>query len=67
MARLKVPILGPKIGKIGGFRPSDFLGGTYEHHIGNCLFPNIPHRVAKFRENWPRDVEKSVDGKKIKK
>jgi len=26
----------------------------------------MPHRVAKFRENPPRDVEKSVDGKKDK-
>ena len=25
------------------------------------------HRVAKFRENRPRDVENLVDGKKIKK
>ena len=31
--------------------------------IGDKLFQNIPRRVAKFRENRPRDVEKSVDGK----
>jgi len=28
---------------------------------------NIPRRVAKFRENRPRDVENLVDGKKNKK
>ena len=31
--------------------------------IGDKLFQNIPRHVAKFRENRPRDVEKSVDGK----
>jgi len=31
--------------------------------IGDGLFQDIPHRVAKFRENRPRDVEKSVDTK----
>jgi len=30
---------------------------------GRKLFQNIPRRVAKSRENRPRDVEKSVDGK----
>jgi len=29
------------------------------------LFQDIPHHVAKFRENWLRNVEKSVDGKKL--
>ena len=33
--------------------------------IGDKLFPDIPCRVAKFGENWSRDVEKSVDGKKL--
>ena len=32
--------------------------------IGDKLFQNIPRHVAKFRENRPKDVEKSVDGKK---
>jgi len=32
--------------------------------IEDKLFQDISHRVAKFRENRPRDVEKSVDGKK---
>ena len=32
--------------------------------IGDELFQDIPRRVAKFRENRPRDDEKSVDGKK---
>jgi len=41
--------------KLGVFAPQ-ILGGTYEHP---------PRRVAKFRENRPRDVEKS-GGKKIK-
>jgi len=35
-------------------------------HIGDKIFQNTPHRVAKFRENRPRYVEKSVVGKKIK-
>jgi len=35
--------------------------------IGGKLFQDIPHRVARFRENRPRDVENSIDGKeKIK-
>jgi len=34
--------------------------------IGDKLFQDIPRRVAKFRENRSRDVEKSVDGKKEK-
>jgi len=33
---------------------------------GDSLFQIIPRRVAKFRENRPRDVEKSVDGKNKK-
>jgi len=31
--------------------------------IGDKLFQNTSRRVAKFRENRHRDVEKSVDGK----
>ena len=34
--------------------------------IGDKLFQNISHRVAKFRENRPMDVDKFVMGKKIK-
>jgi len=34
--------------------------------IRHRLFQYIPRRVAKFRENRPRDVKKSVDGKKEK-
>jgi len=58
---LKVSILCPKIGKIGVFRPSNLLGARMNTPIGNKLFQDIPRRVGKFRENWPRDVEKSVD------
>jgi len=35
-------------------------------HVGEKIFQNTPRRVAKFRENRPRDVEKSMVGKKIK-
>jgi len=31
--------------------------------IEDKLLQDIPRRVAKFRENRPRDAEKSVDGK----
>ena len=31
--------------------------------IGNKLFQDILRRVAKFRENRPRDVDNLVDGK----
>jgi len=55
-----VSILGPLIGKNWGFSPLKLLGGN----IGDRLFQDILPRVAKFRENRPRDVEKSVDGKK---
>jgi len=34
--------------------------------IGNKLFQDIPRRVAKFRENQLRDVEKSVDEKRTR-
>jgi len=33
--------------------------------IGDKLFQDIPRRVAKFRENRPSDVEKSVNEKKL--
>ena len=51
-----------------GFSTLHFVRGTYEHPIGDTLFQDIPRRVAKFRENRPREV-KSVDRrrKKIKK
>jgi len=35
-----------------------------KNHIGHKIFQNIPHPVGKFHENWPRDVEKSVVGKR---
>jgi len=35
-------------------------------HIGDKIFQETPRRVAKFCKNRPRDVEKSVVGKKIK-
>ena len=31
-------------------------------HIEDKIFQNTPHRVEKFRENRPRDVEKSLMG-----
>jgi len=34
--------------------------------IGDRLFQDIPHCVTKFRENWPRDIGKSVAEKKKK-
>jgi len=33
-------------------------------HIGDKIFQDTSRRVAKFRENRPRDVEKSVVGKR---
>jgi len=33
--------------------------------IGDILFRDIPRCVAKFRENRSRDVEKSVERKRI--
>jgi len=37
-------------------------------HIGDTIFQDTSRRAAKFRENRPRDIEKSVVGntKKIK-
>jgi len=53
-------------GQIGFFLLLKFLGGMHKYPIGGKLFQAIPRRVAKFRENRPSDVEKSVDGKKEK-
>jgi len=33
-------------------------------HIGDKIFQDTQRRVAKFREYRPRDVEKSVMGKR---
>ena len=63
MAELKVAILGPKIAKSGVFRPLNLLGSRTNTPIGDKLFQHIPRHVAKFRENRPREVENSVDGK----
>ena len=65
MAGLSVD-LGSENGKNGVFRPSNLLGAHMNTPIGHKLFQHIPRRVAKFRENRPRDVENLVDGKKIK-
>ena len=55
---------GPQIAENLVFAPQ-ILGGTYEHPAyGRNQFQNIPRRVAKFREVWFRDVEKSMTGKK---
>jgi len=35
-------------------------------HIGDKIFQDTPRHMAKFHENQPRDVEKSVVGKKAK-
>jgi len=59
----KVSTSGPKIGEHWSFA-LQFLGDTYEHTIRRNQFKKIPRRLAKFRENWLRDVDKSVDGKK---
>jgi len=44
------------------FHLSNLLGGTYEHPIRDKISQDLPRRVAKFRENRHRDVEKSVMG-----
>jgi len=62
-----VSILGPQIGKNWDFRPSNFLGTRMNTHMGDKIFQNTPRRVVKFRENRPRDVEKSVVGKEKRK
>ena len=58
-------IFGPQISENLGFRPSNCLGASMNIPIGDRLFQDIPRRVAKFRENRARDVEKSMDGKKV--
>jgi len=35
-------------------------------HIGDRIFQDIARRVAKFRENRPWDIDKSVDGRNKK-
>jgi len=45
--------------KIGFFCPSIF-----RRHVREKVFQDKPRRVAKFRENRPRDVEKICGGKK---
>jgi len=70
MVGLKVSILGqnrllgPKIAQNGVFAPQICYRARMNTLIGDKLFQDIPRRLAKFRENRPRDVEKSVDGKK---
>jgi len=49
----------------GGVAPV-FLEGAVAPvpwHHGTMASPSLPRRVAKFRENRPRDVENLVDGK----
>jgi len=53
-----------KLAKIGGYRPLIFRGYVWTPK-GHNQFQNIPHRVENFRKNPSRNVEKSVDGKKI--
>jgi len=67
MAGLKASILGPQIGKIGVFSPLNFYGAPMNTRIGDKTFQDTPRRVAKFRENRPRDVEKFVVGNEKKK
>jgi len=66
MTGLKVSILGPEIAKNVFFSPQTFLGAHMNTHIRDRIFHDTPRRVAKFSENRPRDVEKSVVGKKDK-
>jgi len=65
MAGLKVSILGPQIGKNCFFAPQ-FLGAHMNIHIGDKIFQDTSRPVAKFRENRPTVVGKSVVGKKDK-
>ena len=60
-------ILGPQIGENWGFSPLKFFRGRMNSSIGDRLFEDIPRRVAKFCENWPRHVENLVDGKFFEK
>ena len=54
-------ILGPKVAKNWGFLPLKFFYGAHMNtHIGDKIFQDTPHHVAKFRENWPRDVTRKL-------
>jgi len=62
---LKVSILDPQIVELEFFVPN-FYGARRNTAIEDKIFQHIPRRVAKFRENRPRDVKQSVvDNKKI--
>jgi len=50
-----ISILGAEISENWGFRPSNLLGVHMNTSIGDKLFQEVPRRVAKFRENRPRD------------
>jgi len=50
-----------------GFSSLKFLGARMNTHMGDKIFQDTPRRVVKFRENRPRDVEKSVVGKEKRK
>jgi len=58
MAGLKVSILGPKIVKIGVFRPSNLLGGTY----GQWTYHAVWHSFAKSAQG-----RRKIGGRKNKK
>ena len=53
-----------KTAKLGFLAPEIFQGALMNTHIGDKIFQDTLRRVAKFRENRPRDVEKSVVGNK---
>ena len=55
---------GPQVSENWGFSPLNFFGARMNTHIGDQIFQDTPRRVAKLRKNRPRDVEKSVVGKK---
>jgi len=46
--------------KLMFFAPHFRGGGHMNTHVGDKIFQETPRRVATFRENLPRDVEKSV-------
>ena len=50
--------------RFGAFAPQICQKALMNTSIGDGLFQDIPRRVKKFRENRPRDVQKSVDWKK---
>ena len=64
MAGLKVSVLGPQIGEKLEFFAPQFLGARMNTHIWDKIFQDTQRRVATFREYRPRDVEKSVVGKR---